>query len=117
MNKIADGLGSKFGRLIYSLVAFIAGYVLGFFFLWKMTLVMLAALPVIAISAGLLAKVLYCNKFFTVTSVTIRLKLEIVSFPSVHFPNLAKFTKKCIACKILLRLNKPSSPVDNLCVL
>lgn len=69
MNKIADGLGAKFGRLIYSLVAFFAGYGLGFFYQWKMTLVMLAALPVIAISGGLLAKVLYYNKFLTVTFV------------------------------------------------
>ena len=51
-------MGSKFGRLIYSFSAFIAGYALGFYYLWKMTLVMLAALPVVAISGGILAKVL-----------------------------------------------------------
>ena len=59
LNKMADGMGSKFGRLIYSFVAFIAGYCLGFIYLWQMTFVMLAFLPVVAISAGLIAKV-YC---------------------------------------------------------
>lgn len=50
-------MGSKFGRLIYSLSSFTTGYILGFYYLWKMTLVMLAVLPVIALSAALLAKV------------------------------------------------------------
>ena len=54
---MADGMGSKFGRLIYSSVAFISAYVLGFIYLWKMTFVMLAFLPLVAISAGILAKV------------------------------------------------------------
>lgn len=57
MNKVVDGLGSRFGRLIYSITAFVSGYFLGFFFLWKMTLVMLAALPLLALSVGLFAKV------------------------------------------------------------
>ncbi|CAB3990056.1 multidrug resistance 1 isoform X2, partial [Paramuricea clavata] len=58
LNKLADGIGSKFGRLICSFSAFIAGYILGFCYLWKMTLVMLAVLPVIALSAGLLGKII-----------------------------------------------------------
>ena len=57
LNKMADGMGSKFGRLIYSFVAFISGYCLGFVYLWQMTFVMLAFLPVVAISAGIIAKV------------------------------------------------------------
>ena len=59
LNKMADGMGSKFGRLVFSFVAFTTGYCLGFVFLWKMTFVMLAFLPLVAISAGLIAKV-YC---------------------------------------------------------
>ncbi|XP_028410024.1 multidrug resistance protein 1-like [Dendronephthya gigantea] len=58
LNKLADGIGSKFGRLIYSLSAFFAGYALGFYYLWKMTLVMLAALPIVAVSGGILAKII-----------------------------------------------------------
>ena len=56
---MADGIGAKFGRLIFSLVAFFAGYILGFFFLWKMTFVMLAFLPIVAVSAGVIAKVIF----------------------------------------------------------
>ena len=65
LNKLADGIGSKFGRLICSFSAFTAGYILGFCYLWKMTLVMLAVLPVIALSAGLLGKVM-CKQNTTV---------------------------------------------------
>jgi ATP-binding cassette subfamily B (MDR/TAP) protein 1 len=57
LNRVADGIGSKFGRIIYSFSSFTAGYVLGFCYLWKLTLVMLAVLPVIALSAALIAKV------------------------------------------------------------
>ena len=57
LNKMADGIGSKLGRLIFSFVAFISAYILGFTYLWKMTLVMLAFLPLVAISAALIAKV------------------------------------------------------------
>ncbi len=54
---MADGMGAKFGRLIYSFVAFISAYVLGFTYFWQMTFVMLGFLPVVAISAAILAKV------------------------------------------------------------
>ena len=57
MNKLADGIGSKFGRLIYSFSVFTAAYALGFYYLWKLTLVMLAVLPVVAACGGIQAKV------------------------------------------------------------
>ena len=58
LNKLADGIGSKFGRLIYSFSAFFAGYILGFCYLWKLALVMMAVLPIVALSGGVLAKVM-----------------------------------------------------------
>ncbi|XP_028410025.1 multidrug resistance protein 1-like [Dendronephthya gigantea] len=58
MNKLADGIGSKFGRVIYSFSAFIAGYALGFFYLWELTFVMLAVLPVVAACGGIQAKII-----------------------------------------------------------
>ena len=56
-------MGAKFGRLIYSLVAFVAGYALGFVYLWQMTFVMLALMPLVAISAGIIAKVFFISEF------------------------------------------------------
>ena len=49
LNKIADGIGGKFGRLLSCVITFIGGYVIGFMYCWQMTLVMLAALPFMAI--------------------------------------------------------------------
>lgn len=57
LNKIADGMGSKFGRFMYSILTFFAGYGLGFAYIWQMTLVMMATLPIMAICGALLAKV------------------------------------------------------------
>lgn len=59
LNRLADGIGSKFGRIIYSFSSFITGYVLGFYYLWKLALVMLPILPPLAVSAGIMAKVNY----------------------------------------------------------
>jgi ABC-type bacteriocin/lantibiotic exporter with double-glycine peptidase domain len=63
LNQLADGIGSKFGRLIYSFSSFTAGYVLGLCYLWKMTLVMLAVLPVVAVSGGVVAKVTWKRRY------------------------------------------------------
>lgn len=49
LNKIADGIGGKFGRLVSCVITFIGGYVIGFMYCWQMTLVMLGVLPLMAI--------------------------------------------------------------------
>ena len=57
LNKISDGIGSKFGRIISSFVSFVAGYVIGFIYVWQLTLVMIAMFPLIVIVGAVMAKV------------------------------------------------------------
>jgi ABC-type multidrug transport system fused ATPase/permease subunit len=54
LNKIADGIGHKFASFQYCIAGFICGYILGFFYGWILTLVILSLFPVIALSGGFL---------------------------------------------------------------
>uniref|UniRef100_A0A672J2Z1 ATP-binding cassette, sub-family B (MDR/TAP), member 4 n=1 Tax=Salarias fasciatus TaxID=181472 RepID=A0A672J2Z1_SALFA len=51
--KIQEGIGDKVGMLIQGFTTFIASFVIGFIKGWKLTLVILAVSPVLAISAVL----------------------------------------------------------------
>ena len=63
VNKVGDGIGSKFGRIIFSLAGFFAGYIIGFIYCWQLTLVMLAQLPLVFIVGGIMATVSSLNVF------------------------------------------------------
>uniref|UniRef100_A0A672J0P2 ATP-binding cassette, sub-family B (MDR/TAP), member 4 n=1 Tax=Salarias fasciatus TaxID=181472 RepID=A0A672J0P2_SALFA len=52
--KIQEGIGDKVGMLIQGFTTFIASFVIGFIKGWKLTLVILAVSPVLAISAQVL---------------------------------------------------------------
>ena len=54
MNKISDGIGHKLASFQYSVAGFICGYILGFFYGWKLTLVILSLFPLIAVAGGFL---------------------------------------------------------------
>ncbi|XP_078719768.1 phosphatidylcholine translocator ABCB4-like [Lampetra fluviatilis] len=58
INKITDGMGDKVSLLAQSLATFISGFIIGFIKGWKLTLVILAISPVLAISTGLWSKIL-----------------------------------------------------------
>nr|AKC42134.1 ABCB1 [Petromyzon marinus] len=58
INKVTDGMGDKVSLLAQSLATFISGFIIGFIKGWKLTLVILAISPVLAISAGLWSKIL-----------------------------------------------------------
>ena len=57
INKVADGIGAKFGRLFSCVVTFFAGYAIGFTYVWQLTLVLVATFPLIVLVGGLMAKV------------------------------------------------------------
>lgn len=57
INKIADGIGAKYGRIISSVVSFVIGYVIGFIYVWQLTLVMLSLFPLMVIVGALMTKV------------------------------------------------------------
>ena len=54
---MGDGIGSKFARIICSLVGFFAGYIIGLIYCWQLALVMLAQLPLLFFVGALMATV------------------------------------------------------------
>uniref|UniRef100_UPI00358EA8DA ATP-dependent translocase ABCB1-like isoform X2 n=1 Tax=Myxine glutinosa TaxID=7769 RepID=UPI00358EA8DA len=58
INVIHDGIGDKISLLAQVLATFVGGIVIGFFHGWKLTLVILAVSPLIAISLAVLTKFL-----------------------------------------------------------
>ncbi|CAN9514222.1 unnamed protein product [Ophioblennius macclurei] len=56
--KIQEGIGDKVGMLIQGFTTFISSFIIGFIKGWKLTLVILAVSPVLAISAAIFSKVL-----------------------------------------------------------
>uniref|UniRef100_A0A8C4R9D5 ATP binding cassette subfamily B member 1 n=1 Tax=Eptatretus burgeri TaxID=7764 RepID=A0A8C4R9D5_EPTBU len=64
INKISEGIGDKVALLIQSLSSFVSGFIIGFVRGWKLTLVILAVSPLLAITAALMSKLLtaFTNK-------------------------------------------------------
>ncbi|CAD5121588.1 DgyrCDS10086 [Dimorphilus gyrociliatus] len=58
VNKIQEGIGDKVGMIFQSLAMFIGGFSIGFAKGWKLTLVILAISPVLAIMGGITAKIM-----------------------------------------------------------
>ncbi|XP_029307520.1 ATP-dependent translocase ABCB1 [Cottoperca gobio] len=56
--KIEEGIGDKASRIIQALTTFLTSFIIGFVKGWKLTLVILAVSPALAISAGVFSKVL-----------------------------------------------------------
>eukprot|EP00123_Amoebidium_parasiticum_P013463 comp21970_c0_seq1/m.31708 comp21970_c0_seq1/g.31708 ORF comp21970_c0_seq1/g.31708 comp21970_c0_seq1/m.31708 type:complete len:1325 (-) comp21970_c0_seq1:487-4461(-) len=54
--KVEDGIGDKVGNCLQYMAMFIAGFSIGFSYGWKLTLVILAAVPLLAICGAFLAK-------------------------------------------------------------
>ncbi|KAL8570376.1 hypothetical protein ACOMHN_035794 [Nucella lapillus] len=54
--KIHDGIGDKVGTLIQWVSGAIAGFVIGFYYGWKLTLVILSVSPLMVVSASLFGK-------------------------------------------------------------
>lgn len=55
---IRQGIGEKLGRFLQFLSTFVAGFTIGFIKGWKLALVMLSVVPLMAISAGVLFRYL-----------------------------------------------------------
>ena len=57
VDKIHDGIGDKFSILIQWITTFFASFVVAFVIDWRLTLFMLAIIPIITIVAGVFSKV------------------------------------------------------------
>ena len=54
---ILDGIGSKFSRIISSVVCFVAAYITGFVLCWDLTLILLASFPLMMLCGIFITKV------------------------------------------------------------
>ena len=57
LNKVNDGIGQKIGMFIMSITLVLVGFILGFVYGWKLTLVIIAISPLIVIAGGIMGKV------------------------------------------------------------
>ena len=57
LNKVYDGIGHKVGLFIQPLATFIAGFAIGFYYGWELTLVLLSVTPLSAVAGAVMAKV------------------------------------------------------------
>ena len=57
LNKIEEGIGHKIGMMLQAITTVLVGFIMGFVYGWKLTLVMIAASPLVVIAGGILGKV------------------------------------------------------------
>nr|XP_006823098.1 PREDICTED: multidrug resistance protein 1A-like [Saccoglossus kowalevskii] len=58
INKIKAGIGDKMGSFVQFFSAFLGGFIVGFIYGWKLTLVILAVSPLLAVCAALMTKMM-----------------------------------------------------------
>lgn len=58
LNKVDEGIGHKIGMLLQAITTVLVGFIMGFVYGWKLTLVMIAASPLVVIAGGIIAKVI-----------------------------------------------------------
>lgn len=58
LNKVHDGIGTKIGMFLQNMAIVIVGFIMGFVYGWKLTLVIIAASPLIMIAGGIMGKML-----------------------------------------------------------
>lgn len=56
INKIYAGIGDKLAVFIQWVTTFFAGFIVAFFYEWKLTLLLLAFTPLLAVSGAILSK-------------------------------------------------------------
>lgn len=61
VTKVQNGIGDKVGMLIHSLAMFIASFVIGFVYSWRLTLVLLALTPLMIITTAVTGYVRISN--------------------------------------------------------
>jgi len=59
LNKVHDGIGQKIGMFLQNAAVVLTGFIMGFAYGWKLTLVIIAISPLLMIAGGFMAKVVY----------------------------------------------------------
>ena len=57
LNKVYDGIGTKIGMFLQAITIVLVGFIMGFVYGWKLTLVIIAISPLLMIAGGIMAKV------------------------------------------------------------
>ena len=57
MNKIHDGIGEKVGLFLSNLSLSVCCFITAIYYGWELSLIMLASLPILSITTGILAKI------------------------------------------------------------
>jgi len=57
LNKVDEGIGHKIGMLLQAITTVLVGFIMGFVYGWKLTLVMIAVSPLVVIAGGIIGKV------------------------------------------------------------
>lgn len=52
-----DGIGHKIGLFLQAITTVLVGFIMGFVYGWKLTLVMIVASPLVVIAGGVIGKV------------------------------------------------------------
>lgn len=60
VEQIQEGVGDKFGLFFQHFAMFVTGFIVGLVHGWKLTLVILAISPLLAVSGGFMSKVNTC---------------------------------------------------------
>lgn len=61
LDKVYNGMGQKIGMFLQNASIVLVGFIMGFVYGWKLTLVIIAISPLLMIAGGLMAKVtVYC---------------------------------------------------------
>lgn len=58
LDKVNDGIGQKIGMFLQAITIVLVGFIMGFVYGWKLTLVIIAVSPLLVIAGGLMAKML-----------------------------------------------------------
>ncbi|PFX21918.1 Multidrug resistance protein 1 [Stylophora pistillata] len=58
LNKVDDGIGHKIGMFVQAMTTVVIGFVMGFAYGWKLTLVIIAVSPLLVIAGALIGKVM-----------------------------------------------------------
>jgi len=58
VDQIESGIGDQLALFFQYVSAFFAGFIIGFIYGWKLTLVILAVSPLLAVAGGLMARVI-----------------------------------------------------------
>ena len=85
INKVKDGMSDKVSMAVQWMTAFLAGFIIAFFYEWKLTLVIMSTSPLLAIAGFLFSKVCTSTVYGPHCSVSIATVTNLVHHVCSHW--------------------------------